>query len=248
MLKRQQRKHLNCPICNEPDEDIMHVMTCRSPSASELRETQLQELQLWLRSRHTDPVLTSFIIKGLRSWFRDPYGDEPLHHCPNPVTFRALTNQLELGWFALLYGYITTDITRAQHTHFWTTIGKNKATRGQSNFILNYRLLRITYGNIETKSSMRRTQCMPSAAWKSYDLRSLPNAEHTLGQDELPMPYSPFFYQPLTLLLCKSHTYLKRWFMTIKAGHESYYNQHPIVDEFTTDTSLWVWIRLSPME
>ena len=175
MLKRQQRKHLNCPICNEPDEDIMHVMTCRSPSASELRETQLQELQLWLRSRHTDPVLTSFIIKGLRSWFRDPYGDEPLHHCPNPVTFRALTNQLELGWFALLYGYITTDITRAQHTHFWTTIGKNKATRGQSNFILNYRLLRITYGNIETKSSMRRTQCMPSAAWKSYDLRSLPN-------------------------------------------------------------------------
>ena len=101
MKNRQQRKHSNCPICNEPDEDIMHVMTCRSVSASELRETQLQELQVWLRSRNTDPFITTFLIKGIRSWFRDPYGDEPLHRCPHPRTFNALTQQLELGWFAL---------------------------------------------------------------------------------------------------------------------------------------------------
>ena len=44
MLKRQRRKHSICPICNEPDEDIMHVMTCRSPSASELRERQYSPL------------------------------------------------------------------------------------------------------------------------------------------------------------------------------------------------------------
>ena len=66
IVNRQQRKHSHCPICDEPDEDIMHVMTCGSPLASELRETQLQELQLWLRSRHTDPTIKSFVIKGLR--------------------------------------------------------------------------------------------------------------------------------------------------------------------------------------
>ena len=73
-------------------------------------------------------------------------------------------------------------------------------------------------------------------------------AEYNLGQDELPRPYSPFFYQPLLLLLRKSHTYLKRWFMTVRAGRESYYENQPITDEFTTDTTLRVWIGLSPLE
>ena len=53
MVNRQQRKHSSCPICDEPDEgDIMHIMICGSPLASELlRETQLQELQnMWTSS------------------------------------------------------------------------------------------------------------------------------------------------------------------------------------------------------
>ena len=79
-------------------------------------------------------------------------------------------------------------------------------------------------------------------------LRASITAEYNIGQDELPMPYSPFFYQPLMLLLRKSHAYLKIWFMTIRAGRESYYDQSPIVDEFTTDASLRLWIGLSPME
>jgi len=79
-------------------------------------------------------------------------------------------------------------------------------------------------------------------------LRASIIAEYNFGQDELPMPYSPFFYQPLLLLLRKSHTYLKRWFMTIRAGRESYYDQPPITDNFTTDPQLRVWIGLSPVE
>ena len=53
---------------------------------------------------------------------------------------------------------------------------------------------------------------------------------------------------PLILLLRKSHTYLKRWFMTIRAGRESFYDQQPVIDEFTTDATLRVWIGLSPLE
>ena len=101
-------RNYNCPICNAPDEDIMHVVTCRSPSALELRETQLQELQLRLRSRNTDPIITSFLITGIRSCFRDPYhGDALFHQCHtgNPTTFRALKEELDIGWFALLFDF-----------------------------------------------------------------------------------------------------------------------------------------------
>ena len=122
MKNRGHWKHSNCPLlCNEPEEDIMHVMTCRSNSASELCETQLQEWQVWLRSHNTDPSITSFLITGLRSWFRHPYGDEPLYSCPHPRTFQTLIQQLELGWFALLCGYITSDLSQAQHNYFCYT-------------------------------------------------------------------------------------------------------------------------------
>ena len=218
MVNRKQRKHSNCPICNEPDEDIMHVMTCRSPSASELRETQLQELQLWLRSRHTDPTITSFVIKGLRSWFRDPYGDEPLHYCPDPSTFRALTSQLDLGWFALLCGYITNDMTNEQHKYFQNSRRKTHGNTWAKQ--LSLKLWAITYNLWKHRNQiLHETDAVHSLSGMEV-LRASIIAEYNIGQDELPMPYSPFFYQPLILLLRKSHTYLKRWFMTIRAGRE----------------------------
>ena len=246
MVNRKQRKHSNCPICNEPDEDIMHVMTCRSPSASELRETQLQELQLWLRSRHTDPTITSFVIKGLRSWFRDPYGDEPLHYCPDPSTFRALTSQLDLGWVALLCGYITNDMTNEQHKYFQNSRRKTHGNTWAKQ--LSLKLWAITYNLWKHRNQiLHETDAVHSLSGMEV-LRASIIAEYNIGQDELPMPYSPFFYQPLILLLRKSHTYLKRWFMTIRAGRESYYDQPPITDNFTTDPQLRVWIGLSPVE
>ena len=79
-------------------------------------------------------------------------------------------------------------------------------------------------------------------------LRASITAEYNVGQQDLPMPYSTFFSQPLILLLRKSHTYLKQWFMTIRAGRENYYDQPPITNDFTTDPQLRVWIGLSPME
>ena len=246
MKNRGHRKHSNCPLCNAPEEDIMHVMTCRSTSASELRETQLQELQIWLRSRNTDPSITSFLITGLRSWFRDPYGDEPLYSCPHPRTFRALTQQLELGWFALLCGYITSDLSQAQHNYFRYTQRKKHGNTWAKQ--LSIKLWSITFNIWKHRNHvLHDTDAVHQLSGMEILKQSI-TAEYNLGQDELPRPYSPFFYQPLLLLLRKSHTYLKRWFMTVRAGRESYYENQPITDEFTTDTTLRVWIGLSPLE
>ena len=187
MVNRKQRKHSNCPICNEPDEDIMHVMTCRSQSASELRETQLQELQLWLRSRHTDPTIISFVIKGLRSWFRDPYGDKPLHYCPDPSTFRALTSQLELGWFAFLCGYITTDLTNAQHKYFQNSRRKTHGNTWAKQ--LSLKLWAITYNLWKHRNQILHETDAVHALSGMDVLRASIIAEYNIGQDELPMPY-----------------------------------------------------------
>ena len=204
----------------------MHVMTCRSISASELRETQLQELQVWLRSRNTDPSITSFLITGLRSWFHDPYGDKPLYYCPHPRTFRALTQQLELGWFALLCGYITSDLSQAQHNYFRYTQWKKHGDTWAKQ--LSIKLWSITFNIWKHRNNvLHDTEAIHQLSGMEILKQSI-TAVYNLGQDELPMPYSPFFYQPLPLLLRKSHTYLKRWFMTVRAGRESYYENQPL--------------------
>ena len=77
---------------------------------------------------------------------------------------------------------------------------------------------------------LRDTEAIHSLSGMAILKQSI-TAEYNLGQDELPMPYSPFFYQPLLFLLHKSHTYPKRWFMTVRAGRERYYKNHPIIDE-----------------
>ena len=59
MVARQHRIHDNCPICNAPNEDILHVLTCPHRSASENRDTLLHEFKLWLQSVNTSPDITS---------------------------------------------------------------------------------------------------------------------------------------------------------------------------------------------
>ena len=125
MVARQHRVHNNCPICNAPNEDILHVLTCPHRSASENRDTLLQEFKLWLQSANTSPDITSFLITGLRSWFLDPFGDEPLHETDDASTFVSLLTQLDIGWFALLCGYVTKSLIQCQHS-FYKSIESRK--------------------------------------------------------------------------------------------------------------------------
>ena len=207
----------------------------------------IRSLQVWLRSRHTDPYITSFIISGLRSWFMDPYDDAPLHHCPHRSTFDSLSTQLDIGWFAFLCGYITKELSSAQHRYFrYTNRKKNGDTWAKQ---LSIKLWAITFNLWKHRNQvLHDTDAIHQLSGMDL-LKQAITAEYTLGQDELPMPYSPFFYLPLVLLLRKSPTYLKRWFvMTIRAGRENYYEEHPVTDEFTTDGTLRVWIGLAPLE
>ena len=67
--------------------------------------------------------------------------------------------------------------------------------------------------------------------------------KHALRQSDLPLPYSPFFYLPLPSLLCKSTSYLKRWFMTVRSGRE-HFQPLQTFDDFSTNVQLRTWVGL----
>ena len=76
MKQREQRLHDTCPLCNEPDEHLVHILTCPHDTHVKLRTSLLEELKVWLTAEDTHEDITSFLLKGLTSWFADPYGDE----------------------------------------------------------------------------------------------------------------------------------------------------------------------------
>ena len=183
-----------------PNEDILHVLTCQHQSANEKRESLLQELKVWLQSANTAPDITSSLISGIRSWFRDPFGDdEPLHNTSDEATFTALSIQLDIGWFALFCGYVTKPVITCQH-EFYQSIGSRKHGTSWG------RQLSSELWNLTRAIWMHRNLALHETS-SIHELSGLENlhlaitAEYNLGLGFLPMPYSPFFYSTLPSFL-----------------------------------------------
>ena len=242
MVARNYRHSAQCPLCPEPHEDVIHVLTCQAPSSSTLRESLLQDLKLWLRSIKTHPDICSFLINGLRSWFLHPFGDEPLHHTVDDQSFTAISSQLDLGWYALLCGYLSKSLIQCQHSYYVSLNSKKHgSTWGHQ---LTMKLWHLTFSIWKHRNSALHESDAIDRLSGIQLLKNAITSEYTRGQEDLPMPYSPFFYFPLPTLLRKLTIYLKRWFMTVRAGHERFQPNIPY-DAFTTDDTLRTWVGLA---
>ena len=243
LAARRHRLHSNCPICDAPDEDALHVLTCPSPSARIARDGLLQDLRQYLTSIRTHPAIANFLISGLHSWFLDPFGEEPLYDTPDRQTFDAISQQLDIGWYALLCGYITNALTTCQHDYYKSIRSRKPGSTWSTQ--VTAKLWFLTH-SIWTRrnEALHNTERIDRLSGIT-ELRTAISAEHTTGQSLLPMPYSPFFYLPLPTLLRKSTTYLKHWFMAIRSARERF---HDVVndDQFVHDPILRAWTGLPP--
>ena len=68
MVKYKQRVSSECPRCGEDGEHLLHILICTEQSAIDLFDTLLDTLEGWLTGIHTNPILITFLIDGLRSW------------------------------------------------------------------------------------------------------------------------------------------------------------------------------------
>ena len=66
MCRRKQRNTSFCPRCGQDNEHLLHVITCPSTEATQLRKKLLSDLNLWFKSRHTHPSIIHFFKIGLR--------------------------------------------------------------------------------------------------------------------------------------------------------------------------------------
>ena len=78
MVRRDERKHSECPRCGHLEEDVRHVVICRDQHAQTIWQAQLSNLRSWLQKRITHPKIVSTIMAGLRMWHRGACLLDPL--------------------------------------------------------------------------------------------------------------------------------------------------------------------------
>jgi len=83
-----------------------------------MRLSLISELNVWLDKEYAAPDLRRFLITGLTSWLNDPFSDKIEYDIAGISLFAAASVQVEIGWYALLCGYIATPLVTIQQQHY----------------------------------------------------------------------------------------------------------------------------------
>ena len=223
VMKARKARLLDiCPRCNNEDEHLLHVLTCRSAETIELRDNLISELLLWMDSVYTYAPIANFVKLGLAKWFSNQNhvwdADSPIFS-HNVKEDNAFKNQLKVGWYYFLCGMITSDIIDLQQSHYTNIESMKLGSRWAINF--TQRLWQIIH-----KIWKHRCNVLFENN-RVDDLSGLPQlltsitTEYGLGKEQLPHVYSSFFHIPLDALLKKEVHYLKRWFLIVRSARET---------------------------
>ena len=134
LVKRKHRQFSNCPICNSPNEDLLHLVTCSNEEASTFRQQLLNEMVQWMESAKTHPNIMNIYSTGLSSFYKDTNFLPPLTHwiySDDQSTNSALSSQINLGWMNTLTGFITEEMVNLQQNHYNHISSSKKVLHGQ---------------------------------------------------------------------------------------------------------------------
>ena len=100
----------------ETTESVSHMLSCPATSSRDLWAQSLEDLEIFLSSQLTDPVLTNMILSGLRTWLDPAYPAPPLQQ---PYLDLWVLQQ-ETGWQSLLEGRAVVGWASMQDAYFRT--------------------------------------------------------------------------------------------------------------------------------
>ena len=145
----------------------------------------------------------------------------------------------------MLSGFLSQDIVHLQQLHFIAI--KSKKTGHTWGATLIKKLWNITHQLwIQRNDVLHNTDAIHALSG-IIPLKATITLEHTLGPIHLPGVYSSYFHIPLTTLLQKSPSYLKKWFLIIRSAREAS-SIATTIDEFSTNSPLGAWVGLSAID
>jgi len=90
----KQREDSKCPLCGE-EETVDHIFQCQHQRARAYWEEGIHDLEMFLKKKHTTPMLTSYIKGALMAWMK---GNEMPKGVKISEIRHALKIQMNIGW------------------------------------------------------------------------------------------------------------------------------------------------------
>ena len=168
--------------------------------------------------------------------------DDIFSDCPQVNS--AFRSQLNIGWYYFLCGLLSSELVDLQASHYLSINSKQSSRRWATNLIkklwfLLHEIWNHRNNNPHQTNSIHRMT-------KLVLLKDSISTEYSIGLGHLPQNFSSYFHLPLPLLLKRSTTYLKRWFLVIRSGRECHHTSSSS-DIFSINGPLRRWVKLKPL-
>jgi hypothetical protein len=112
--------HTKCPRCQQPNENVKHVLKCQSYGTKQMRA-----LSSWITKNDGPEGMGDVITQNLTAWRQNSMYPHP----PIDTTLRkAVLQQDSLGWNNFLHGFISSKWRQAIDMHFKKINSKKSST------------------------------------------------------------------------------------------------------------------------
>ena len=219
MLRRDARVCGNCPRCDAPTEDTLHVLRCPHPDSREHWRKGCKILRKWMRSTGTHPSIMRVLYHVLRRFGSTQNFDTYVPTGYEESIQSCLNAQTHLSWTGFLEGFLTTDWAATQHQYYVTQQSRKTGRRWAIG--LSTQVWRLVFSMWQ-----HRNDCLH----ESDNLDRLSGLdqvdiairqERALGIGTLDPVYVPYFKQSTASLLKLSSTKRRQWLALVRRARES---------------------------
>ena len=196
---------------------------------------------MWLHSVNTHSDIETFLLDGITFWLTSASGQFISDSTVDPPLHKAFRTQQLIGWEALLYGFVASELIVYQQKHY-TDIGLRKTGKRWGVQLITHMWSIIQAHWIHRNHALHETEALARLSGVD-DLILAVKKEYELGLGKLPSVYTSYFIPPLAFILDKPTAYIKRWFLVVRSGRESCTIDMNI-DIFSTDCALRAWVGL----
>ena len=231
----------NCPICNDTDEDTLHILSCTHEISMELWEECQWKLIVELHKMDTASTAIMAIIKELNT-LKFPDQIPQIEHLDKDLQ-EAILSQRKIGWKNFLEGLVATDWGKFQGWYY-NNKGSRKTGEGWTPKCIRA-LWKFLFQLWEGRNGyLHETDRANELAGKDKLIEAV-EKEWEIGLNRLPpMDYSYMFRMKREVLLQKSMEYLKDWLFIIRTSRKVHKDPEWINDEFSKETALKKWIEI----
>ena len=240
MLRRDARVCGNCPRCDAPTEDTLHVLRCPHPDSREHWRKGCKILRKWMRSTGTHPSIMRVLYHVLRRFGSTKNFDTYVPTGYEESIQSCLNAQTHLSWTGFLEGFLTTDWAATQHQYYVTQQSRKTGRRWAIG--LSTQVWRLVFSMWQHRNDCLHESDNLDRLSGLDQVDIAVRQERALGIGTLDPVYVPYFKQSTASLLKLSSTKRRQWLALVRRARES--QGHRYIDEISTAASLRRWIGL----